>query len=295
MIVCIRLVIAAMLFAMNMHIASGQEWKAVKGTKLCGISGMALIGQNGKQTQYLAVHDNKQPGEPRLTIITDEVGRAPHYESVAWPDSNPPVDAEAISALPGSDNSFVVMSSSGKMFHIKLDLTAKTVRVVQNFSFPYIPAGSNYEGLTFQKVNGNLLAIWGHRGQDSKPGVIYWGIFDPSNYTFSSTGSDTIKAPWPGDGIRHISDMRLDPLGVLYIVASSDLGDDGPFQSAFYVAGLFSTWDKEVMFRKNRVMHRFMKFDYHKIEAMEFVPGPDGGIIFGSDDENMGGWIYTTW
>ena len=289
----IFLVIA--LTAQYIPSAVGQEWKSVKGTKLCGISGMALIGQTGKQTQYLAVHDNKQLGEPRLAIITDEIGAAPRYESIAWPDSNPPIDAEAISALPGSDNSFVVMSSGGKMFHIKLDLGTKTVRVIQNFIFPYVPQGSNYEGLSFQKVNGNLLAIWGHRGQDNKPGVIYWGMFDPATYTFSSTGSDTIKTPWPGEGIRHISDLRLDPLGVLYIVSSSDMGDDGPFQSAFYVAGLFSTWDKEVMFRKSRVMHRMMKFDYHKIEAMEFVPGADGGIIFGSDDENMGGWIYTTW
>lgn len=275
--------------------AISQEWKSVKGTKFCGISGLALIGQNGKQTQYLAVHDNKQLGEPLIAIITDEIGVTPRYESIAWPDSNQPVDAEAISALPGSDNSFVVMSSSGKMFHIKLDPAAKTVRVIQRFIFPHVPEGSNYEGLSFQKVNGNLLAIWGHRGQDNKPGIIYWGLFDPATYTFSSTGSDTIKVPWPGAGVRHISDMKLDPLGVLYIVSSSDLGDDGPFQSAFYVAGLFSTWDKEVMFRKSRVLYPMMKFDYHKIEAMEFVPGSDGGIIFGADDENMGGWIHTTW
>lgn len=56
--------------------AIAQEWKSVKGTKLCGISGLAMISQNGKQTQYLAVHDNKQLGEPRLAIITDEVGAA---------------------------------------------------------------------------------------------------------------------------------------------------------------------------------------------------------------------------
>lgn len=290
-----RMLLTIILVFGGLSAATGQEWKSVKGTRLCGISGMALIGQIGKQTRYLAVHDNKQAGEPRLALITDEPGAAPKYEAVTWSDSNPPVDAEAISALPGEDNSFVVMSSGGKMFHIKLDPASKTVRVVQEFSFPYIPQGNNYEGLSFQRVNGNLLAIWGHRGQDSKPATVYWGIFDPVNYTFSSTGSDTLKVPWPIEGIRHISDLRLDPLGVLYIVASSDLGDDGPFQSAFYVAGLFSTWDKEIMFRKNRVMYRILQFDYHKIEAIEFVPGPNGGIIFGSDDENMGGWIYTTW
>ena len=273
----------------------GQEWKSVKSSMLCGISGMVLINHTERQTQYLVVHDSKKPGQARVAIITDDPVKAPSYDSVAWPDQDPPIDAESISALPGEENSFVILASGGKMFHIKLDLASKTIRVIRTFSVPFVPRGSNFEGLSFQQLNGNLVSVWAHRGQDSIPATLYWGIFDPVNYTFSSTGSDTLRAPWPVSGVRHISDLRLDPLGILYIVASSDLGLNGPFQSAFYVGGVFSTEDKNILFKKNRVMYRLMQFDYHKIEAMEFVPGPNGGIIFGSDDENMGGWIYTTW
>lgn len=43
------------------------------------------------------------------------------------------------------------MSSSGKMFHIKLDAAAKTVRVIQRFVFPYVPEGSNYEAFHFRE------------------------------------------------------------------------------------------------------------------------------------------------
>ena len=274
---------------------AGQEWKMVKGTMLCGIGGLALIGHEGKQTRYLAVHDAKKPGEPRLAIITDEPGKPVMYESIAWPDSNPPVDAEAISALPGMENAFVVMASGGKLFHIIFDLPSKNVRVVHTFSLPEINQGSNYEGLSFLRMDGDVVAVWAHRGQGSVPAKLFWSIFDPSTYTFSSISSDTLRVPWPVEGVRHVADLKVGPLGILYIVASADLGNNGPFESAFYIAGVFRAWNKEILFRKNPVMYRIMQFYDHKIEALEFVPGPGGGIIFGSDDENLGGCIYTTW
>ncbi|KAB2880412.1 hypothetical protein F9K33_05275 [bacterium] len=290
-----QILFASLLIAGTQHPAVGQEWKLVKGTMLCGIGGLALISHAGKQTQYIAVHDAKKPGEPRLAIITDEPGKLPIYESIVWPDNNPPIDAEAISAIPGTENAFVVMASGGKLFHIIFDPLSKTVQVVHTFSLPEIDQGSNYEGLSFLRMNGEVLAVWAHRGQGSVPAKLFWSIFDPSNYTFSSIGSEMLMVPWPVEGVRHVADLKVGPLGILYIVASSDLGNNGPFESAFYVAGVFRAWNKKIFFSKNPVMYRIMQFYDHKIEAIEFVPGPGGGVIFGSDDENLGGSIYSTW
>ncbi|MBL7994457.1 hypothetical protein JNM05_03720 [bacterium] len=291
----LQIFLTSLLILGTQHPIVGQEWKLVKGTMLCGIGGIALISHTGKQTQYIAVHDAKQPGERRLAIITDETGKTPIYESIAWPDSNPPIDAEAISAIPGMENDFVVMASGGKLFHMIFDPQSKTVRVIHTFFLPSIPPGSNFEGFSLRNINGILLAVWAHRGQGAEPARLFWSIFDPSNYTFTSIRSDTLMVPWPKKGVRHVADLKVGPLGVLYIVASSDLGNNGPFESAFYVAGDFRAWNKEILFRKNHVMYRIMQFYDHKIEAIEFVPGPGGGIVFGSDDENLGGSIYSTW
>jgi hypothetical protein len=268
-------------------------WEFVQGSKLYGISGMAALGQQGNTIRYLIIHDNKQPGEPRLAIITNEKGSQPLYKTLTWPDSNPPVDGEALSAMPGFENSFMVMSSDGILFHLKIDPSTNLVQVAHTYSIAQIPSGSNYEGLSLQKINDTYLVVWGHRG-NGNPGVIYWSVFDPDVSSFSSIGSESFVVPWPVENVRHISDMKLDPSGKLYIASATDTGDDGPFQSAVYLAGIFDAQGQTISFKKNPDLKPIMKFDKHKVEALEFVPGTSEKMILGSDDENMGGWIYTT-
>jgi len=40
---------------------------------------------------------------------------------------------------------------------------------------------------------------------------------------------------------------------------------------------------------------KLYQFDYHKVEAFDFVPGADGGLVFGTDDENLGAAILLTY
>lgn len=37
-----------------------------------------------------------------------------------------------------------------------------------------------------------------------------------------------------------------------------------------------------------------LRFNYHKIEAIEFISGENGGVVFGTDDESFGSFIYLT-
>ncbi len=66
--------------------------------------------------------------------------------------------------------------------------------------------------------------------------------------------------------VRHVSDLKVDPAGVLFIAAATDPGDDGPFQSAVYVAGVFDVDDTGVALRQNSQLVSLSRFDAHKVE-----------------------------
>ncbi len=270
-----------------------QEWLPVRGGQPHGISGIAVIRKDANTARYLVVHDCKLPKQVRIGVVTVE-GRSVKYVELVWPDSaNEPMDAESLSGIPDTPNEFLFLASAGKLFHIALDSTLKNISVIRTVPMPDAATGSNFEGFSVQKISGRWLAVWAHRGQDEKPAVIYWAGFDKSNDSFSKVNSAEIKVPFPKQGVRHISDLRVDGGGNVYITSASDAGDDGPFQSAVYIAGHFSENGKQ--FTINPDMTRLYQTYYHKIEAMELIPGDNGGFIYGSDDENMGGSIYITW
>ncbi|MGL5193818.1 MAG: hypothetical protein ACRC8Y_09450, partial [Chroococcales cyanobacterium] len=98
--------------------------------------------------------------------------------------------------------------------------------------------------------------------------------------------------PWPEEDVRHISDLKVNNSGVLYITSARDSGDDGPFDSAVYAAGLFSMNGDQLEFRPASSLAPLYRVKGHKIEALEFLPGLSGGKILGTDDENQGSSIY---
>ncbi|MGQ4648867.1 hypothetical protein [Lyngbya aestuarii] len=98
---------------------------------------------------------------------------------------------------------------------------------------------------------------------------------------------------WPVGPVRHISDLRVDQAEVLYLSAATDLGDDGLFTSAVYIAGVFSVQGKQISFRQNPNLVTVYHLDNHKIEAIELVPEAAGGVFLGTDDENKGSSIFS--
>ncbi|MEH2082179.1 MAG: hypothetical protein V7K89_20040, partial [Nostoc sp.] len=111
-------------------------------------------------------------------------------------------------------------------------------------------------------------------------------------YQITLAGSANLKVPFPSGNVRHISDIKVDPVGIVYITSASDAGDDGPFQSAVYVAGYLGFRGNKIVWRQNSQFVPLYRSDYHKIEGMELVPGAEGGVIVGTDDENLGSYVY---
>lgn len=274
-----------------------QQWRPVRGGIAFGISGMTLLQQQSDSYSFLVVHDNKDKNLGRLAIITITGEQSPQYFPVNWSSGTAlPIDLESLTAVPGaSEPTFMAATSAGKVYHFRLDTSNQNVSILKVFDFPNIPKGSNFEGFALQKINGQLLAVWAHRGQDKELAVLYWGRLDLNTYEITQIGSASLQVPFPVSAVRHISDLKIDPAGVLFITSAADNGDDGPFESAVYVAGAFGIRNQQITFQENSQLVPVYRFKYHKAEAIELIPGQSGGLIFGSDDENMGGSVYLNW
>jgi hypothetical protein len=278
-----------------------QQWRPVRGGILFGISGMALVQQQSNSLNLLLVHDNKGKDEARVAIITIKGQAQPEYFPLNWPSNTAlPGDLEALTSVPGETNSFMALSSVGTIYYIKLNAANKTISVIKVFNLPDIPKNSNFEGFALQKIDETLLAVWAHRGQGEEPAKVYWGKLDLANYKIDPIGSSTLKVPLPiGNNVRHVSDLKMDKSGVLFITAATDPGNDGPFESAVYILGVFgmnrdglAKSATAIAFRQNPALVPLYHYDYHKIEAIELIPGAAGGVIFATDDENMGSSVY---
>lgn len=265
-----------------------QDWRPVHGGIPFGISGIALIEQQSNTLDFMIVHDNKQKNQGRLAIISIKDKRQPKYFPLNWPNNTElPIDLEALTSVPEkTKSSFIALSSSGKAYYIRLDSANKTISVLKEFSLPEIIQGNNFEAFGLQNIDGKLVAIWGHRGEGEQPATIFWGIFDLAKYQITIAGSANLKVPFPSGNVRHISDIKVDPVGIVYITS------DGPFQSAVYIAGYLGLRSDKIVWRQNSQFVPLYRSDYHKIEAMELVPGAEGGVVVGTDDENLGSYLY---
>jgi hypothetical protein len=295
--VAIASVICAAFFCLLPQSVLAQQWRPVRGGIQFSISGMALLDRESGSDSFVVVHDNKDKSLGRLAIITIKGEQSPQYFPVNWSSNAAlPVDLESITTVPGaSEPTFMAATGAGKVYHFRLGATKRDISILKVFDFPNIPRGSNFEGFALHKINDRLLAVWAHRGQDQQPASIYWGQLDPNTYQIDRLGSTTLRVPWPIRAVRHVSDLKIDGAGVVYISSAADNGDDGPFESAVYVAGAFGIRDRQIIFQQNPRLVPLYRLSHHKIEALELVPGERGGLIFGSDDENMGGSVYLNW
>jgi hypothetical protein len=276
------------------QIVSAQDWQPVRGGIPFGISGMALIEQKTNSLDFLIVHDNKKPNEGRLAIISVKGKHQPEYLALNWPSkAELPEDLEALTFIPGTKNTeFIALNSNGKAYYIKLGTDKKTLSVIKTFNLPAVPQKNNYEAFSLQNIDKKLVAVWGHRGEAEESAIVYWGLLDLPKSQFILINSANLKVPFPDGNVRHISDIKVDAAGVVFISAASDPGDDGPFQSALYVAGSLGYENNKIIFKQNPQLVPLYRTNYHKIEALEFIPGAEGGVIVGTDDENFGSSVY---
>jgi hypothetical protein len=292
----LNLLILVTFFGWSALPSFAQKWQTIKNSQFYGISGISLVEQTtANSALFLVVHDNKKTSTTKLALVKIRGDRPPQYSPLKWLADQPePVDLEGLTTVPDS-NTFMAMSSAGEIYHLQLDQSAKTASVLQVFSWPNIPANSNFEGFLLKKINGVLVAIATDRGDGSKPATIHWGIVDPVTSQITPQGNINWQVPWPQGPVRHISDLKVDDAGVIFITAANDPGNEGPFQSAVYLAGVLDVVNQQINLRINPSPTMIYRFDQYKVEALELIPGMQGGLVLGSDDEKAGGAIFLSW
>ncbi|MEV3874831.1 hypothetical protein [Streptomyces sp. NPDC049906] len=270
-----------------------EEWVRTGDGITAGISGIAVVARGAAGVDTVVVHDNKRPGEPRISRIGLVPGSAPVVRVLRWQGGDrDPVDLESLSPVPGAPGELVALESSGHGFHLRL--TGDTAQVLREFAVPGAdavdPAGhrDNYEAFFLAGTPGRLTAVWAHRGQDTDPAVLHAAALDWTALAFGARDSAPVRVPYPAAGVRHVSDLTVSPTGRVTVTSASDAGDDGPFDSAVYDVGRV---ESDLFGRPRPVLRdaplRIAVFPGHKIEALACGPAAQG--VLGTDDENAGG------
>jgi hypothetical protein len=262
-----------------------EEWHSLSDQQTLSISGIAAVDSD----RFLVVHDNKKSDQPRLSIVNWQNKQRPTLSPIKWCDQSLPIDLEAITAIPGHKNDYLVLESKGKVTRIQLDPDKIACKTIAQFEIPTATPESNMEGLALHCIKNQCLLAWAERGDDKTPAKFSWSGFniEKNRLKKSPSTSFNFKAPYPETDLRSISDIAMDSEGVVWVSATSDPGDDGFFKSALYKIGSFTKKTKWIPSKKITSAATYESEDI-KIEALVFTPS---GLIMATDDENKGGKI----
>ncbi|QXV56759.1 hypothetical protein [Amycolatopsis sp. TNS106] len=258
-------------------------WESIGTGMTSGASGIAVLDRDDDLIDALVLRDNKKPGENRAVRVRLDHGKVSKVDSIDWPGELP-VDLEAAEPVPGKNGEFIALASDGKGFHFTLK--DERLKVLGTFQVPKGDPADNYEGFALKKVNDRLFAVWADRGQDARPATLYSAEFSVSKLSFKKPKSIPFRVPYPATHVRHTSDVEITADDHVLISAASDPGDEGPFDSAVYDAGVLRS-DGSIALSPGPL--RIGDFPGHKIEAMTCLSRSCGDLLYGTDDEAAGG------
>ncbi|WP_410661383.1 hypothetical protein [Amycolatopsis sp. lyj-112] len=258
-------------------------WESIGTGMTSGASGVAVLSRSDDRIDALVVRDNKKTGENRALRVRLDDGEVTASDPISWPGELP-VDLEAVEGVPGKANEYIALASDGKGFHLKL--TDKRLKVLGGFQVPKGDSEDNYEGFALKKVHGRLFAIWADRGQDTRPATLYSAEFSVPKLSFKKTKSVPFRVSYPATDVRHASDVEITADNRVLISSASDPGDEGPFDSAVYAAGVLQS---DGSIKLSPVPAKIGDFPGHKIEAMTCLSNSCDRLLYGTDDEAAGG------
>lgn len=273
---------------------SDPDWMLVRSGKAYGISGIAKFDRPQEAMKFLIVHDNKADDPERLAIVSIPHPGQAEYFPLHWSENTElPMDLESLVAVPGNDWTprFMALSSAGRVYDFTLEIAKQTIAIIQTFDIPNIPAGSNFEGFALTQIQGQQVVAWAHRGEGIDPAILYWGTMDIEQGKITPVGQIEVRVPLPTGNPRHISDLKIDQAGIVWISSATDPGNQGPFDSGVYIAGQLSVEGKNITFQPEPTLTPVALYPGHKIEAIELLSNSEGDGIFGADDENAGGFV----
>ncbi|MFL3026650.1 MAG: hypothetical protein ACJZZ8_04080 [Candidatus Neomarinimicrobiota bacterium] len=251
------------------------KWYQIHGSRQFSISGVAKFEKG-----FLVVHDNKKKKQPRISYIDKSF----KLRKLVWPEPKLPYDLEALHKMPHYTNKFIAMESTGKAYLFFVDPFDFRIELIQTFTLPGISNKMNLEGLAvFNSAQGQVF-IYGDRGSNKRSSTLITALYEPTNHNIYEVNKFVIELPFPENDKRNIADLAIDNNGGVWTSATSDPGNDGPFQTAIYHIGQMSNVGT-FNFNHPSLLKPLMIIDNQKVEAMIFNKER---LILMTDNENFG-------
>ena len=253
------------------------EWVQLHDDPEFTISGVAQFN-NG----YIVVHDNKRKDQPRVSFIN----KNNEIKQITWPKNKLPFDLEGVGRLPGFEDQFIMMESSGICYRVFIEPIHYSITIINVFKLPNIKNYMNLEGLSIFEVDSKYIIVYGDRGSMIRQSVLLIARYDPSIDFVSDIETYTINLPEPKQHKRNIADLTIDDRNILWTSATSDPGDNGPFETMLYEIGEFNLAGD---FTPYKIDKPLFSFPGQKVEAMVFE---EPYIILMTDNENFGATFH---
>jgi len=251
------------------------KWYQIHGSRQFSISGVAKFEKG-----FLVVHDNKKKKQPRISYLDKSF----KLRKLVWPEPKLPYDLEALHKMPHYTNKFIAMESTGKAYLFFVDPFDFRIELIQTFTLPGISNKMNLEGLAvFNSAQGQVF-IYGDRGSNKRSSTLITALYEPTNHNIYEVNKFVIELPFPENDKRNIADLAIDNNGGVWTSATSDPGNDGPFQTAIYHIGQMSNVGT-FNFNHPSLLKPLMIIDNQKVEAMIFNKER---LILMTDNENFG-------
>ena len=267
------------------HLPIDERWMYVSGKRELSVSGIATTTS---EDTYLVVHDNKKKGQLRAGLVNLSADSL--YRGLGWPVKDLPIDLEALTNISGMEDQYIAMGSWGFCYWLALDLSTNRLTLLKEFRIPGSGPPLNLESLVLWFAGNSWYISWAHRGSVKEPSILFWGSIDLFSEVVTIQKEDSIfvSVPWPILDKRHMSDMDLDRDGILWAAATSDPGDDGPYQSGIYKIGKFQKQNGKMEFLIADSFPKQFVFQRNKVEALTIAGNK---TVFATDDENLGAAI----
>ena len=253
------------------------RWITISEKRIHSISGVSSF-----KDKWIVVHDNKSNGQPRISLLSETY----QLRELIWPNSLLPYDLEAIYSIPNNKNQYVVMESTGVCYRIVLDETTEQIKIEGKFKLPGLNKSMNLEGVALFESDENIKIFYGDRGSNTRPSTLFHADYNVQEDDVKVVGSYSLTLLEQMPEKRNIADLVFDESGNLWSSATSDPGNDGPFETKIFRIGKIS---KQGYFTLEKPLKSKKIFKNEKVEAMTVF---EDGILLLTDNENFGSRKY---
>lgn len=276
------------------------------------LSGLAWI----RDDSFLAVHDAKGPGQPRVSVVMEPGSPAgPLVRTLRVKGlKDEPFDLESIARIPPKPGappeatpSFLLAESGSNERYRRIFMASyeegDEITLKYLADLPSFPWRADVEGIALRWGGNRLWLVFADRAEGDRSTMLRWASLSlegPQQEPLEGAMPFSVSEP-DGPRARQISALEFDSSGYLYAASTQDPGVDvGPFRSHVWRVGWARSKGESFEIQLERQGGKtsalqIATVDGFKVESLairELKPGIRE-LFIGTDDEAYGGIMRT--